>query len=86
MSIVQELKVNRGLGIPRFAAIMTEAAGVHRVCWTPGDALERLRWIIRAIFTPYKTRSLADRTMQLDLVRSNIQTRRHGVGSLRRKC
>jgi hypothetical protein len=42
MSIVQELKVNRGLGVPRFAAIVAEAAGVHWVCWTPGDALERL--------------------------------------------
>jgi hypothetical protein len=42
MSIVQQLKVNRGLGVPRFAAIMAEAVGVHRVCWTPGDALERL--------------------------------------------
>jgi hypothetical protein len=71
MSIVQELKVNRGLGVPRFAAIMAEAAGVHGVCWTPGDALERLRWIICAILTAYKTCSLADRTMELDLFRSN---------------
>jgi hypothetical protein len=42
MSIVQELKVNRSLGVPGFAAIVAEAARVHRVCWTPGDALERL--------------------------------------------
>jgi hypothetical protein len=42
MSIIQELKVNRSLGVPGFAAIVAEAARVHRVCWTPGDALERL--------------------------------------------